>query len=65
MTITSQLKRVERTCLHHAELSVFGKELRALRQLLKLQDSNAVLSKIRYITEGILVALCKKHDISW
>lgn len=47
------------------KLEMFSQDIVVLQQLYHLNDPQAQLNKIRYIAEGILQILCKKHNISW
>ena len=53
--------------LEHLEtkLADFSKDLKVLQQLHQIQDPQAQLNKIRYISEGILQLLCKRHNVGW
>ena len=53
--------------LEHLEtkLAHFSKDLKVLQQLHSIQDPQAQLNKIRYISEGILQLLCKRYDVGW
>jgi len=53
--------------LEHIEpyLAQFHPDFQSLKRLVQLQDTPALLNKIRYITERILYTLCKQHEISW
>lgn len=43
----------------------FQDDLQSLERIVQIKDTNAFLNKIRYITEGILLELSKKHEVSW
>ena len=44
-------------------LNGFEREIKELQKLLELQDTNAVLGKIRYIAEGVLLSLCIENNV--
>jgi hypothetical protein len=59
MKFDKRLKKMANT-LHE-----FQNELDLLERIIDINDIHALLNKVRYITEGILLESCKKHSISW
>lgn len=58
-TVIDRLAKLEN------KLDVFSNDLQVLQTLHDIEDPQAQLNKIRYISEGVLHMLCTKHDVSW
>lgn len=56
---------VKRLELFEQKLNHFSHDLAVLQQLHHINDPQAQLNKIRYISEGILQTLCKENEVSW